>query len=78
MPKHNISKKISVLFMFSGEKEKKPFHLKNTFVKDWLFSGGKEHHFNTSEYQTYDGWYNNPWNPCLGSTGRSFFKHFSN
>lgn len=44
-------------------KEKKP-PLTRSYAK-WLL-GDAENIF--TEYQTYDGWYNNPWNPSLGST----------
>ncbi|GBM06684.1 hypothetical protein AVEN_190897-1 [Araneus ventricosus] len=36
-----------------------------TFV-DWLLQG---EHSDKVEYQTFDGWYNNPWHLSLGSTG---------
>ncbi|GFV39988.1 hypothetical protein TNCV_4412191 [Trichonephila clavipes] len=45
--------------------KKRTLHINNAFVKEWLL-------FDTSiynrEYQTYDGWYNNPWHPSIGSS----------
>ncbi|KAG8180697.1 hypothetical protein JTE90_005794 [Oedothorax gibbosus] len=55
--------------------KKKKLHIQKSFVKDWLLRYMTN---DIKEYQTYDGWYNNPWHPSLGSAGETirFLGHF--
>ncbi|GFT66944.1 hypothetical protein NPIL_295941 [Nephila pilipes] len=45
--------------------KKQTLHISNAFVKEWLLFGKSAIN---QEYQTYDGWYNNPWHPSVGSS----------
>ncbi|CAL1297936.1 unnamed protein product [Larinioides sclopetarius] len=41
----------------------------NYTFADWLLQGEQK---DKVEYQTFDGWYNNPWHLSLGSTGPKY------
>ncbi|GFY52677.1 hypothetical protein TNIN_340871 [Trichonephila inaurata madagascariensis] len=45
--------------------KKRTLHINNAFVKEWLLFDKNTY---KQEYQTYDGWYNNPWHPSIGSS----------
>lgn len=64
----NISNYDKIIFCVISGPKKIDAQSQKSFAK-WLLGSAE----NVSrEYQTYDGWYNNPWNPNLGSTGKFF------